>query len=314
MKSQQPGLRTVVAAAFMLCIVIDAKTVRATAASDEIALDEVEFSVTDNGQVKEHKFMRELDAQDLGRQMRKKGLPAGHRLSVKRLAAPKLRFLDKSGRTNKEIILGEAVGKTTAGVDAASGPVVEANISRHASVSANKRTAVVIETRGEPVAWSHGEATSEIALYDATGAVRWSKKMPHLKIATAWKLADDGSRLILLQGSTKTGVPKDKEPREQLVAFDSGGAELLRFPKAGKEYALDAPIAVSPNGRFVAVRARKERKELTLLIDVEKQMFVEIQRPSFPISVGDDGKAKLGLMSGSRFEEVDGKDLLKPIP
>lgn len=315
MRKRKWSFLTYLVAALVISYAMRVEPARAATEANEIALEEVEFTVTDNGQVKDRKFMRELEAQELGRQMRKNGLPSGRRLSARKLLNPKLRFLDKMGKTTKEIELGEVVGKTRGKVDASTESVnVEANISRHGSVSGDKRSAVVVETRGEPMSGSHGEATSEVAVYDAGGSVRWTKKLPHLKIATAWKMADDGSRLIILQGATKTNALKDGEPREQIVAFDSAGGELLRFPRTGREYALDSPIAFSPNGRFVAIRARKDRKEITLLLDLEGQKIGEIQKPSFPISVDDTGWLKLGLMSGSKYEEVDGKSLMKSIP
>ena len=254
------------------------------------------------------------EADKMFKELRAGGLKKGHRIVMRKLERPRLKFMDVNGHSKKEFELGTEVVVSTEGATGLSGSVkMRHTVSRQAALSPERQRAVVIETRGrvslseEDGDGAEGE-TATLQQYDADGNLVWEKTLANGRIANACKVSALGRRTFCLESWSFGGNPQTAiEP--PLVVRDSRGKDIFSFPgKTSLPYALhmeDNAIKVSPNGRFVGLSVMKEKSELILFIDIDLGKDWEMELPGFVIDITDEGIARVGHLSGATTETVD---------
>ena len=276
----------------------------------EILLEEVEFIIMDGDKVKESTPMRERDSHERGSELRKRGLPPGQRLMSKRLKNPRLRFVDKAGKTKKEVPLGTLVLVATMPVEGSTvSRKVEYFGGRSAHVSHDGSLAAIWEAHGEPAETGDGRESGSWYLADRHGNRVWEKTLPRFKAPRNCKISADNSVIVVAEAWTRFHQLDPSEPLEQIVIHDNSGRELFRFPKSRADdyrlYSGTDDIEMSPKGRYIAIRARKGKSHRTVFIDVQSRATWDFEKESYPVDIDDSGKARVGLMVERRVETLD---------
>lgn len=296
--------------ALSLLLLQSAWTAANSQQSDGIALDEVELVTLEGNREVTRRPMRERDANELGRELRKRGLPANQRIMAERLEKPRLRFIDGAGKTKKEILLGVEAAISTVAVPGSKEPQkVKYFTSRSAFVSYDNSHAAVWESHGEPAETGDGRESGSWSMLDKDGNPLWERRLPRFKAPRNCKISADGSMIVVLEAWTKFHQLNPDEPFEQTSIHDKTGREVFRFPKSRASnyrlYTGTDDVAISPNGRYVALRASKGKAQVVVFIDVQRGATWDFEKDSYPVDIDDSGKARVGLMAGRRIESID---------
>lgn len=283
----------------------------------QVILEEVEINIVEGGQVKERRFSGpRQEAYKVLERLKKEILPPGRRAAMRPVKQPKLKFVNRKGKVTKEILLDSEVHDSSGSAIARPGVArIRSSTMRKAAVSKSGTHAVLIETRGEVEFRMEASeddgyrgSTSHLTFFDASGNVVWQKNLPETRIAGICKVSSDGGRVFCLESWTKFGgVRRDYTP--PLIVRDRSSSEIFKFPESPEAgYHLwggTSDLEISPNGRYAAIRASKDKKEIVLFIDVDKGSHWNLDMAAAPVDISDEGMARVVTMVGSKIESVD---------
>lgn len=280
-----------------------------------IRIEEYEVTLKEGGRVKERKFLTKEEMIEQGKEYRRRGIAKTERIEGVRRGLYQLEFHDIDGKLLRSIDLGGQVYTTTVTVEGLGDPYV-ATISagRIAILSPDGNHVLVHEEWGEPVG-DEAAASGSLAYYNTSGELVWKKDLHRFWIANNFQFLGDGSRIAMLMQLTDERGRTGNEVGMRLAVIDDMGNEIFRFPQSPVQaIGMIGPVVASPSGKFLAVQARRNRQDLTVVLDIGNRLVGEIERPSFPSSISNDGIVHIGfLRSGAPLQAVNSKSLMKPM-
>lgn len=294
-----------------LCFLVIAMFVEVNPVLAAVALEEVELSIMEGDHIKEIKSLRQREASETARKLRQKG----QKVISKKLERPRLRFFDKQGKITKEIILGTETVEVSGSYGGTSEVLKRKKVSiRRADLSPGENWAAIWDTHSEPFDPGDARQSGAIVTLDEGGNTIWQKVLPRFKAVGACRISNTGMT-IAVQSWTKAHQLPASEPIDQLVVYDGRGNELFQFPKSRSEgfdrlHAGTNDLIISPNGRYVGVRASKGKNEIVLFLDLTKKSNWAMPVAGAPIDISDDGVARVARLAGVEVEIVQLKERL----
>lgn len=296
---------------------------------NKIFLKEAEVQIYEGKHLRDTPFMgTKEEAHKKLMNLRKQGLPDKQRAVLKAAKPPHLLFYDDKGVISRDLPLETKFEMKEVSVSGSTVSIrAQIRTSNMATVSPNHDRASHVECTGRMYLTGGGkegedESSCKIRQLDQDGGLLWEHEMPPCRESGPGKMSADGKRLFTIQGLSECYRPRrhklngGSEPPNQLVVYNEKGSIIFVFPKKGGESVGlhgENELAISPNGRYAALRARKGRGETVIFLDIEGNLYGEFGKEGFPLDIDDKGLARVGLMSGARVESFDASKVLGSI-